>query len=420
MIERIKIYKPGRILVALILILAGCAEEPTKSIYDKSYVSGQPVVISEVIQPNPVAILSGVDALLIRGQNFPPEIAEIGVMFNEVRAEVIALSTGELQAKVPASVYGDSVILKIWVSGADKFSNTIYLNIEYPASEFYDFKDTETPYVVAMDQQENLFLSMVDNAAGKGIKRIPAGGSLEDYANKGGETFYTGLKVAPNNNLIAGRSLKALFVLPEKTGADPVNPAVWWNDSGTPKYADFDFAPDSSLWVAGNNTTIVHLKVNWVSGTKTPVRYNFTGDLRSVRYFENHVYVAGLVNAEESVWRAEYFPNDSLGAFEKYFSLQNYTGSTLPRIFAITFSADGYLYIGTSADNSIIEVSPDGASAEDLYPGLLPGEARYFTWDSDYYLIYNQGFAGDLAKTVTITKVNTRKFSAPYFGRGDQ
>jgi len=412
--------KQGLIMAAVVLVLAGCAEEPTKSIYDKNYISGQPPVISEVIQPDPIAILSGVDALIIKGQNFPANAENIGVMFNEVRAEIISLNAGELQAKVPASVYGDSVILKIWVSGADHFSNPIILDIEYPASEFYDFKDTETPYVMAMDQQENLFLSMVDNAAGKGVKKIPFGGTMEDYANKGGETFYSGLKVAPYNNLIASRSLKALFVLPEKTGATPVTPAVWWNDSGTPKYADFDFAPDSSLWVVGNNTTIVHLKVNWVTGTKTPVRFNFTGDLRSVRYYDNHVYVAGLVNSEESIWKAQVFPNDSLGAFEKYFSLQDYAGSAVPRIFAITFSADGFLYAGTNAENSIIMISPDGSTAEDLYPGLLPGEARYFTWDSDHYLIYDQGASGDLGRTVTITRVNTRKLSAPYFGRGDQ
>ena len=102
-------------LIAMSLI--NCSKEPTKSLEDKSNPE-EPPVITEILSPNPI-VIAGYDELTINGQNFSPVPENNGVLFNDIRAEVISASATQLIIKSP-DVGGDSIIVKIWKYGADK------------------------------------------------------------------------------------------------------------------------------------------------------------------------------------------------------------------------------------------------------------------------------------------------------------
>ena len=298
--------------------------------------------------------------------------------------------------------------------------------MEKAVSEFYPFnppgKTEYETYALTMDQNDNMFLSLTYSDFGEGVKKITADGILEDYANKGGETFYTGLKNGPNNVLFGVRGVRALFQIPEKTGADPVSPSTW---AVAPiaglKFYDLDFDKYLSIWAVGDNDVIVNIKED-TTGAKIFTEYNFTGTIRSVRIYDDFLYVGGLINSEESVWRAPIISADSLGSFSQYFNLFSISGYENSIVYAITFSEDGYLYVGTNGINGtdpILEITPGGSQTSILYQGLIPAEVRFFAWGNDTYLYYTKGVVGDPNNYNTIYKINVRKNSAPYFGRGD-
>jgi len=131
----------------------------------------------------------------------------------------------------------------------------------------------------------------------------------------------------------------------------------------------------------------------------------------------------------EIVWRFPIVNADSIGVAEVYFdfSAAGYSSVVTPvTIQGITFSQDGFLYIGNDGTEPIIIVNPTDKSSAPLFPGVLNPTKKNkliaLFWGEGYYLYYVRQIINTDDKTVplplsdAIIKVNTRKFGAPYFG----
>jgi hypothetical protein len=130
-----------------------------------------------------------------------------------------------------------------------------------------------------------------------------------------------------------------------------------------------------------------------------------------VRVFGGHLYFAASTASGEQIWRAP-ISADDLGTPEVYFDLSAaYSGEGLIST-SITFSADGFLYIGTNGPEFVVVVAPNKsfASPYSYYTGLFGTGTSVLAGGSEDALYASTQLGG-------LLKISTRKSSAPYYGR---
>ncbi len=398
------VYRINNLLVLILFIalFSNCGEDSTPSLFDPDAPQGATPQIAEVIPAG--STLSGIGQVTIKGQNFSSVPTENFVFFNDIRAEILSTSSTELTVKTPILV--GEVDLKIAVHKAELFSNIVKYTLLETVGEPVSFTETQAPWAITCDASENIYLSLVDGNAGQGVKKVTLDGEMSDYAPKGGETYWAALKFGPNGILFGVRGVRAIFQIVAEGSA----PATWAViPTTTVKLADIDFDSELNMWAVGNNQEIFRIKPD-----KDIKGFPFVGDVRSVRIFNNYVYLAGERESSEKIWRLPIISADELGPEEVYFDFSSAYPGYLTK--AITFDKNGDLYIGTDAPESIVLVHSDG-SHEGLYPGLFHSSTISFAWGTGTYLYATREGSVDFPQT--ILKIQMLKESAPYFGRGD-
>jgi len=384
--------------VLTVFIFNSCAEEPFPSLYEDIPPGGPTPVITSI---SPVEALGGVTVVTIEGSNFSPKPEENLVFFSGTLADILSASTTRLVVKTPF-VAGDSIYIKIAVNGAVDFSDTLIYPVKAASVELYGFQSFEKPYGMTVDKNSNVYVSLVNSGIGAGIKKITPTDSLFDFAPKGVETQWSSLKIGPGGVLYAAKDARGIWKIEENV--TPPNQPFVLLPSGAKIY-DFDYDINGNIWAVGNNSNIFRVNLDL-----TVTTFPFTANLKSVRIFENALYVAGLKDSVEGVWRFLINGND-LGEAELYFNLSEaYNGKSL----AVTFALDGDMYIGTDASESIVIVHLD-KTHEPLYPGIFEPVTQNFSWGTGTKL-YATRFEGKGA-TQTVWVIEMQKPGAPYYGR---
>lgn len=394
-----------------VLFFWGCNQvENVAPLYNKTFSN---TAVPELVSVSPAdSAFAGVDEITITGHNFPTLSSEMAVYFNNVKATIISADTNKIVVKAP-NLVNDTINIKISKFNADKLSNSISYKLISATIIFKQFKPNDTPYAIAFDKDGNIYVSLTVNNIGTGVKKILPDGSIIDFAPKGAEKSWSCMKFGQSGELYAARNLKGIYKVAMNTA-----PAAWVSSSnGIGNVTDFDFDQNGMLWAGGNNTAVYR-----VTQAKNVKAFPFTGIVRAVRVFNNFLYLGGLKDGTESVWRFPIVSADSLGAAELYFDFK----ATYPTgtIQGITFSADGDLIIGTDGLEPIVIVKPD-KSSQILFAGVLnaSGKSKFnsFFWGNGVYLYYiRQGI--DLTDTATppeaILMVNTKNSlgGAPYYG----
>ena len=375
------------------LLMAGCNEEPPASLYSDTYTSRpQPVVTT--VNPASVA-LAGVTTITITGTNFSAVAAENQVYFDATPATILTASTTQLTVRAP-NLVKDTVQLRVSVYKSDKYSDAKQYKLLAAVMDFGGLAKTDEPYAVTADAAGNIYVSI----SASGVKKITPAGVKTDYAtHAAGVTKWSAMKIGPGGVLYSARILRVIYTTPAGGGA----PAIWVTGSAIGNIYDLDFDAEGNCWAGGNNASVYRVKQD-----KSIKAFPFTCNARSMRVYNGYLYVGGKVDTTEGVWRAQIINADSLGTFEQYYNFSaSYSGYV---VNAVTFAADGDMYIGTDAAAAVVVVHPN-KSAEPLYPGLFSPTTLLFTWgkNDDMYLVRS-------VNTPQLIKSTMLKNGAPYYG----
>ncbi len=391
------------VILGSIIFLINCSEDVTPSLYDQVGASPPPPVISNM---SPAQGLAGVTVITITGSNFSPVLEDNFVYFKDIPANVLEASETQLIVTAP-NLVRDSIEVKVAVHKVEDFSNIHLYKLEAAVIEVFEFADFQDPYAITSDLAGNIYVSLVETNSGKGIKKLTPAGELLDFAPKGGETFYNGLKYTTGDVLYGVRGVRAIFEITE--GNAPATFAVL--DNGT-AMLDLDFDENNNIWTGGTGG-----KIYRVTPDKDVKSFDFEPSVNSIRVFNNYIYVAATGDNSEDIWRFQMISSDSLGAAELYFPFS----ANFPLIStkAITFSADGDLYIGTDNSDPVVVVYPDRSFAV-WYEGVLAPSMISFAWSTGNQLYMTRAKSDDGSggeTTQTIFSVNMERAGAPYFGR---
>ena len=397
-----------------ILILSGCKKDPPASLYDPGIGQGAVPTIASVI-PNDSA-LAGVTTVTITGTNFSPVKEYNFVYFNASLAPVLQASTTQLVVKAPI-LLADSVGLKVAVQGIELFSNAKRYKLIAAVKEFGGIPNTvEEPFGITCDTSGNVYVSLLSGGGtGLGVKKITPAGSRTDYspAFSSAVNKWTSLKLGPGGFMYAASNRNAVFRIPAGGG----NSAPWASVAGVGVsfVVDFDFDQQGNIWGGGDNQSIVRITPGPPGSPPLGSRaFDFVGDVRAVRFFQNYLYLATKNDTVWNIWRTRIFSADSIGPRELYLNFTN-KFTPLASAYAMTFANDGDLFVGTdSLAGSLVVIHPD-KSAEPLYPGLFRGRSQTLAYGKGTEMYVSRTGLTDPEKK--ILRVNTQKQGAPYYGR---
>jgi hypothetical protein len=400
----------------------GCSEDATQSLWPPPP-SGDPPVVNS-IEPSDEG-LAGVTEIIINGANFTSETTHLMVYFNSVQANILQASENQIRVTAP-NIVSDSIEIKVSVVGAELFSTPVMYRLKPAITELkkpdgtFIFNnpnlDNISPFGVTTDAQGNVYVSITSSGVSTGIKKISPAGELSDWAPKGVDLPWVALKIGPGDTIYAARNLRGVWKIVQ--GQQPES-SPWAVTPSATRIVDLDF--DSNLNIWGVGTAIYRITQN--NDVKT---FNFSGTLRSVRYFDGYLFIAGNINNSESVWRIPVINSDSIGLPELYFDYVQVTSEVI-QINAITFADNGDLVIGVESigtqalANPILIVRTD-KSFYPLYPDVFDQhmDVRNFAWGPDNFLYFTRPAytAGtNVILTPNVIKVDMERLGATHYGR---
>jgi len=392
-------------LAAISFMAGSCSEDTTPTVYS-DLPNGETPVITAVSPAD--SVISGVTEVTISGQNFSPVPEDNIIYFNEYVAEILQASANELIVKTPNFVE-DSVEIKISVQGAPLFSDPYLIDVKPAFIEVYNFQDFEVPYGLTTDENNRIFFNMVLNGVSTGMNTITEG-EIVQYATRGGESFYRDLKYAGGGVIYGTRNPPVRAFFASEEGASPRAIAV---ADPAAQLLSLDIDNNGNIWVGGRGGNIYRVTPDEQDKKAIP----FEPEIQSLRFFEGYLYAAAKSDTVQSIYRFQVISSDSLGEAEEYFNISDNLDEY--EVLTITFSADGMLFMGTSAEgvdpNAIVYLTPD-KTLNQWYPNVIAGPVNAFAWDKGQFLYYIRERVVDVQQQLII-RINMAMSGAPYFGR---
>ncbi|PID59443.1 MAG: hypothetical protein CR986_06110 [Ignavibacteriae bacterium] len=401
-----KIIKSLIFSFIIIVFSFGCADDTTPTIY-RDIPNGKAPVITAVEPAD--TCLAGVSRVTITGENFSSDISKLVVFFNSEKAKIFEASETRIVVQAPY-VLGDSIAIKIGVQGSLLYNEPYYIEGKPPVVSVINFLEIEEPYGIALDNKNTLFFNMVLNSVSNGLKKFTAAEGVIDFSPKGGESNYLELRYF-DNALYGTRiqKVRAIFKSVENT-----SPKALPVSNKKMKFTTLDFDKDKNIWAGGEGGEIYSFSQDF----NTKVAFSFDGKIQSMRYFDKYLYFVGQKDSLYKIWRTEIFSADSIGPIKEYYNLTENLGDYTAT--SITFSKDGKLFIGTSAEgydpNALVYLD-ENKNIVQWYPGLISGPVLNLTWDNTVNLYYVRQKVEDKSQSQLIMRINTGLEGAPQFGK---
>ncbi len=388
------------LLVVLgLFALGGCTEPESMGLYDPNEPQGLSPTITSISPAG--AAFAGMDTIAIQGTNFSSVPANNIVYFNSSPAVLLSVSPTRISMIAPL-VTMDSIGVRVAVRGAVPFSNTYQYRLHAGTASFGGLAAGDLSNALATDAAGNLYAGYAIFGNDAGILKFTAAGVRSNYAPlTTGVTQWTSLKMGPGGYLYGVRNVRAIYRFNPGGGAS----AAIWTSFGSGVYiSDIDFDKDGNIWGGGNNTNIYRVDKN-----KATAMYPFVGYVRSVRVYNDYLYIAARTDAGEKIWRAP-ITSGALGTPEVYFDFGAAYPTAVP--LAITFSSDGVLYIGTDSQDGLVIVESDKTfhAPYVAYQSLFSTGIKFLGWGSGEDL-FASSTSGLLLKFLIRGKT-----SATYFG----
>lgn len=399
------------ILTGILMILCwiiACEPEYPSSPWNPND-EGKPTPVINSVDPLE-GVFAGIDEIAITGKNFSSLSEENLVFFNGVLGTVLSASDTQLRVISPPIITGDSIKIQLSVIGAYLFSEYYPYKLEAAVTEYGVFDDYDDAYGIACDANETLYVSLV----GKKIVQITPDGERYDYATTSFEKA-SAMKIGPGGDLYYVNILQYIFRIPSGGGKDELFAML---PGGV---YDLDFDSLGNIYCGGSGNAIYRVKQD---GSKETVAEYPHINITSVRVFDGYVYVAGDYKGDDStqvqvgIWRNQIVSSEgTLGSNELFLDWGAYSGGINSKIKAITFSADGDVYIGADIGDAITILHTDG-TLEPLYPNLthiLYPATHLLCWGNGQFLYLNRRGEGTSGRR--IIRIDTIKNGAPYYGR---
>ncbi len=408
MIKRLPFIFFGLLMTSVWFV--GCEQPEAPSLYDDDYV-GKPTPQITSVEPAEWWF-AGVGTITITGTNFSADPDENFVYFNTTGTTILQSSPTQLQVR-PPNLVGSDLKIRVSVLGAEEFSEPVTYRLEVAVEQWGGFLDTQQSGGIAADPEGNIYVGVYSSITSRseGILKITPDLETTVYGQVNHNRLYRSLRFGPEGFLYSATqaATRPLIARIPPGGGSEVN---WLPLPVGTNVNDIEFDEYGNLWAAGNNENVFRIQPSDASFVTVP----FAGNIRGLRYYNGYLYLAGTRDNTDNIWRVPVDAGGNLGEAEVYFAFSAEYGVAGANAYAITFAADGSLYIGTNGSAGILAVAPD-KSWEPMYPGLLVPRHVAFTWDQGTNLFSTQQ-VGD-SETRRLIRINTLKEGAPYYGFED-
>jgi len=388
------------ILTGILMILCwiiACEPEYPPSVWDPNE-KGKPNPVIISVDP-PDSVFAIVDEITITGKNFSTVPEENLVSFDGVLSTVLSAADTQLIIKAPDKI-GDSLLVKVSVIGAYLFAEYFPYKLNPIAIEYGGFDEYDNIKAIACDKDENIYVT-----SDKIIYKVEPDSLKKEFAQLL-SVGASSMKIGPGGNFYYVQ-LTAMF------RATPNGTSDGWYTIFPKDISDFDFDDSGNLYAGGVNGSIYGVDIENKVANEL-VHYDSI-KISSVRVFNGYLYFASKYigsdtnHVKNGIWRNK-IVSGTLSTNEQYLIWDDYDDS---EINAITFAADGDMYISSTGDDCITVFSNGELSP--LYEGAIYPDTKRICWGNGNYL-YAIRRKSDLASQ-SVVRINMKKMGAPYYGR---
>ncbi len=394
-----------------IFLLIGCKNEIPNGVWDPNS-DGRPQPVIQSVFPTEGSY-AGIQVITLNGSNFSRNPKENILTVKGNRGVILSATETQITA-IPPLVISDSATLRLDVIGSYESGKYYPYRLISPANVYGNFTEDEFVQDIEFDKDNNLY-ALITNATGQRIiyKQIAEDTTRIEYGRVNFPIGQPSMKFGPDGSLfICRKNNKKFYRIPPGGG----NAEQYVRLPG--KVQTFDFDTDGNIYIGGSGNSIYRIKGD--KTIETVADYD-TIAIVSLRLFENYVYIAGQYKQQtpeglkifQKIWRNSIISSsDSLGSKELVFDWSDYNSENL--ISAITFSAEGDLYISSNAENPVTVIYTD-KSVSPFLEGVLPPPAIGLAWDESDFFYYIHKVEVPAKKE--IIRVYTAKRGAVYNGR---
>lgn len=360
------------ILIVAILLMIGCEEESSPSVWDPDDAGAPNPVINSVDPPEEA--YTSVSEITVNGDNFFDNPDSNFVYFDNNIADVISASENQLIVKSP-DYSSDSITIKVAVHRSYLFAEYgpySLLEVINEIGNVYGGKEISS---IICDKNENVYVS-----AGKTIYVVKPDSikSNEPYASLLTNSARS-IKISENNYIYYIQGKGIFRIDPSGSSSDG-----WYSVFPSDVY-DMDFNSAGNLFVCGENA-IYYIDID----TKTVETVSTYEDylLNSIKFHNGYIYVSGEYIGENSpdittgIWKHVVEGDTTLSEKELVADWNDHFESN---VLSLTFYND-MLFIGTDGENPLLKY--DGASFIPYYEGVLkPNFNKMVVGNFDYLYV---------------------------------
>jgi hypothetical protein len=352
----------------------------------------------------------GVNTITIRGENFGGVPDTNVVYFDNLIAEIVATSATSVTVRRP-NLVTDSCTVKLVSNKALVVAKYSPYKID-PVLERWDFRANIVLNALAVDNTENLYVVYGDSSTPRIFKVTPDGQNVGVVARA--NRIPTDARFGPDGKLyLLANTSRSIDVVDLQAGT-----ATQWlrlPSGGYVKCGDFDAR--GYFYVGGTRSDLIVIAPDL---SVKSAGYYASDEIIAVRVYNSYVYVASRVPSSggeppgpASIWRHQIDASGNVGAKELVLDMSG-TAFVSRTITAITFSADGTMYIATDSPDPILVANPVAGSVDYFYKSILPPYCKNFYWGRGTYLYMLSGNSNP-AQEWTVYRVDFGAAGAPYY-----
>ena len=411
-------------LLAALLFMGACTED-SNIIFDPDheYDDIDPVVSQVIPERSAFAGVgtvtpTGIEPVIITGQNFGTDKSQIIVYFGTSRAEILSLQDDQILV-TPPNDPGEERRIRVVKVRAEKYS-------EFPEDpeEQYELRQIFTPYPVFEDADTPRAITTGFEGELYAMNVIPDGNDgiimadveeeeLVPISAKREPWIYNRIRHGADGNIYAIRiNVNVVYRVDTSIGLggdDAPVPDIFVQLPRALLLQDIAMGPDGYLWGAANNNIV---RINTETGDFT--QYPLPGMIRALHVNNGYLYAGMVRDGRSGVWRVPLLGDNTPGEEEEYAMMPS--DDMLVR--GMAFTAGGDLVMAVNTIESIM-IYRHG-QVEELYPGIVPPGATTLAVSSnntEQLLISIIGTSiGGVSSTTSVLKLEMEQEMDLFYG----